>query len=372
MSPHLLYASVARDYDGYVLSFDGSAKTEKHGGHGSCSWILWRLPTWDIVIAASAHLSSTTVNIAEYTGMNNGVKAALNHGVTNLIIVGDTRLAIQQSMGVIACRKETLQVQLMRHKELTTNLNSGYRSIREPSDQDCAQRNKETELKTLNRIPEVLYADEQALADVDLNSQTTARCRRAEPINKGLVDEQPQVMALTRSQARRVRFAEPVTTDVPQRGVVSDVRRHCTPEGKDRRNDDQNIESANEESDDNSEAGTLPVVDGPKLAEREAVRQQPNPVDVQAERLRRIRVAQDEERRWADLKANLRGDIESLSFKRAASASKLADRYVIDKEDLLQYVGKGRKMGDSDEAETRLRLVVPTTMIDEVMQSCHD
>ncbi|GMF66218.1 unnamed protein product [Phytophthora lilii] len=26
MSPHLLYASVARDYDGYVLSFDGSAK----------------------------------------------------------------------------------------------------------------------------------------------------------------------------------------------------------------------------------------------------------------------------------------------------------------------------------------------------------
>ncbi|GMF42787.1 unnamed protein product [Phytophthora lilii] len=98
-------------------------------------------------------------------------------------------------------------------------------------------------------------------------------------------------MALTRSQARRVRFAEPATTDVPQRGVVSDVRRHCTPEGKDRRNDDQNIESANEESDDNSEAGTLPVVDGPKSAEREAVRQQPNPVDVQAERLRRIMVA---------------------------------------------------------------------------------
>ncbi|GMF66220.1 unnamed protein product [Phytophthora lilii] len=132
------------------------------------------------------------------------------------------------------------------------------------------------------------------------------------------------------------------------------------------------MESANEESDDNSEAGTLQVVDGSKPAEREVVRQQPNPVDVQAERLRLIRVAQDEERRWADLKAYLRGDIESLSFKRAASASKLADRIVIDEEDLLQYVSKGRKMGDSDEAETRLRLVVPTTMIDEVMQSCHD
>ncbi|GMF14699.1 unnamed protein product [Phytophthora lilii] len=86
--------------------------------------ILWSLPAWDIVIAASAHLSSTTVNIAEYTGMNNGVKAALDHGVTDLTIVSDSRLAIQQSMGVIACRKATLQVQLMRHKELTTKLNS--------------------------------------------------------------------------------------------------------------------------------------------------------------------------------------------------------------------------------------------------------
>ncbi|GMF32585.1 unnamed protein product [Phytophthora lilii] len=149
-------------------------------------------------------------------------------------------------------------------------------------------------------------------------------------------------MALTRSQARRVRFAEPVTTDVSQHGVVSDVRRHCTPERKDRRNDDQNMESANEESDDNSEAGTLPVVDGSKPAEREVIRQQPHLVDVQAERLPRIRVAQDEERRWIDLKAYLRGDIESLSLKRAASASKLPDRFVIDEERLASIRGHDR------------------------------
>ncbi|GMF17545.1 unnamed protein product [Phytophthora lilii] len=229
MSPHLLYASVARDYNGCVLSFDGSAKTEKHGGHGSCSWILWRRPAWDIVIAASAHLSSTTVNIAENTGTNNGVKAALDHGVTNLIIVGDSRLAIEQSMGVIACQKETLQVQLMRHKELTTKLNSvrylhAVRAYNASADSLATEAlesqvtkivlsgTRKTELTTLKRIPEVLYsADEQALADADLNSQTAARCRRAEPINKGLVDEQPQVMALTRSQARRVKFGEPVT-----------------------------------------------------------------------------------------------------------------------------------------------------------------
>ncbi|GMF55638.1 unnamed protein product [Phytophthora fragariaefolia] len=104
MAPELLYARVPADYDGYVLSFDGSAKTEKNGGYGSCSSILWRLPSWDIEIAASAHVPSTTVNIAEYTGMNNGVVAALQRGVSDLIIVGDSRRAIQQSIGVVACK----------------------------------------------------------------------------------------------------------------------------------------------------------------------------------------------------------------------------------------------------------------------------
>ncbi|GMF54794.1 unnamed protein product [Phytophthora fragariaefolia] len=109
MDPELLYAEVPPGYKGYVLSFHGSTKTTKNGGYGSCSWILWKLPFWDIEIAASAHLPSTTVNIAEYTGMNNGVIAALQRGVSDLIIVGDSRLAIQQSMGVIACRKDALK-----------------------------------------------------------------------------------------------------------------------------------------------------------------------------------------------------------------------------------------------------------------------
>ncbi|KAI9990697.1 hypothetical protein PInf_018254 [Phytophthora infestans] len=131
ISPALLYARIPADFAGCVLSFDGSAKTAKYGGYGSCSWILWRLPNWDIEIAASAYLSSTTVNIAEYTGMNNGVLAAIDRGITDLIIVGDSRLAIQQSMGVIACKKETLQVELARHKDLTKQLNSvRYRHIR--------------------------------------------------------------------------------------------------------------------------------------------------------------------------------------------------------------------------------------------------
>ncbi|OWY90356.1 hypothetical protein PHMEG_00041547 [Phytophthora megakarya] len=124
MDPSLLYAQLPHDYDGLVVSFDGSAKTEKNGGYGSCSWIVWKLPEWHIVIAASAYLEVTTVNMAEYNGMNNGVLAALEHGAEHLVIVGDSRLAIQQSLGVIACRKDSLVALLNRHRELTAKLKS--------------------------------------------------------------------------------------------------------------------------------------------------------------------------------------------------------------------------------------------------------
>ncbi|KAE9341162.1 hypothetical protein PF008_g10767 [Phytophthora fragariae] len=124
LDPHLLYARQPTSYSGHVLSFDGSAKTEKHGGYGSCSWILWKLPEWTIVIAASAYLETTTVNLAEYAGMNNGVSAALGLAITDLVIVEDSRLTIQQSLGVIACRKETLMAQLNHHRELVAKLRS--------------------------------------------------------------------------------------------------------------------------------------------------------------------------------------------------------------------------------------------------------
>ncbi|POM72382.1 LOW QUALITY PROTEIN: Hypothetical protein PHPALM_10905 [Phytophthora palmivora] len=91
-------------YQDFALSFHGSAKTEKHGGYGSCAWILWRLPEWIIVTAASAYLETTpyleatTNQSAEYARMNDGVQAALEHTTEDLVIVGDSRFAIQQSL----------------------------------------------------------------------------------------------------------------------------------------------------------------------------------------------------------------------------------------------------------------------------------
>ncbi|GMF55606.1 unnamed protein product [Phytophthora fragariaefolia] len=212
MAPHLLYTSISRDYDGYVMSFDGSPKTEKHGGHGSCSWILWKLPAWDIVIAASAHLPSTTVYIAEYSGMNNGVKSAIEYGVTNLIIVGDSRLAIQQSMGVIACRKESLQLKLSQHKELTAQLKSrrylhvvrAYNAAADSLATEALEsqvtkvvlcESRKTEFKALNKIPEVLYVDDQALAETNLPAQRMQPISQNETHAESQTVEEPHVTA---------------------------------------------------------------------------------------------------------------------------------------------------------------------------------
>ncbi|OWY91409.1 hypothetical protein PHMEG_00040020 [Phytophthora megakarya] len=195
-------------YCEYVLSFDGSAKTEKNGGYGSCSWILWKLPDWQIVIAASAYLETTTVNMAEYTGMNNGVQAALEFGANDLVIVGDSRLAIQQSLGVIACRKDSLITLLNRHRELTAKLKSirylhvirEYNAVANLLTGEALESkvskvskvvlsdHRKLELKELNRIQEMIY-------DTSADNHRTQ-----DPDTLKSVHEHATIAAITRSQ----------------------------------------------------------------------------------------------------------------------------------------------------------------------------
>ncbi|GMF44516.1 unnamed protein product [Phytophthora fragariaefolia] len=226
MDPELLYARIPTDYGGCVLSFEDLVKTEKNGGYDSRSWNLWRLPSWDIEIATSAHFPSATVNIAECTGMNNGVVTALKRGVSDLIIVGDSRLAIQQSMGVITCKKDALQVELARHKELTKKLNSVrylhvvrlYNSAADSMATEALDAKagrvvlsleRKAEFKALNKIPDMLYTCENS-ADIRRNSATIGK---QSAVNSAERAEEPKVTATTRSQARRVRFKDEGASD---------------------------------------------------------------------------------------------------------------------------------------------------------------
>ena len=56
--------------------------------------------------------------------MNRVTQAALEHKVPDLTFMGDYRLAIQQSMGVIACKKDSLQVRLELQIEYVAQVKS--------------------------------------------------------------------------------------------------------------------------------------------------------------------------------------------------------------------------------------------------------
>ncbi|POM66448.1 Eukaryotic/viral aspartic protease [Phytophthora palmivora] len=150
-----------------------------------------QLAEWTIVTAASACLEATTVNLAEYAGMNNGVQAALEHTTEALVIVGDSRLAIQQSLGVIACRKESLLTQLNRHRELTAKFRSvkylhvvrefnaavdslASETLESKVFKVVSTETRLSELVALNRIQDVIY-EPTAKAEIEDKPSTTLR-----------------------------------------------------------------------------------------------------------------------------------------------------------------------------------------------------
>ncbi|GMF50585.1 unnamed protein product [Phytophthora fragariaefolia] len=356
LDPSLLYARIPIYHDGVVVSCDGSAKTPKFGGYDSCSWIVWRLPDWKIVIAANTYLGTTTVNLAEYTGMNNGVLATLELGADNLIIVGHSRLAIQQSLGVIACRKESLMTMLNRHRELTARLRS-VKYLHVVRDYNAAadslagealeakvskvvlSEERKKELSGLNRIQEVIYessAEEQKVNQpesrnlVQIVNGNTSWPRKT---FADFVQDEPVVISVMtryqkKSRRRRVRFA-----DVRPSGSNEGLAEYDSHPGNSSK-DNEAIQTSPDNS--SEESQTLPTIPNAEDID---------PVAVQNERRRRIAKAQEEEVKWANLKTVLRGNSAKLGYKNST-----------------------RRL----ETEIALRLVVPTTMIQEVLQNCHD
>ncbi|OWZ24539.1 hypothetical protein PHMEG_000430 [Phytophthora megakarya] len=357
LDPSLLYAQLPHDYEEFVVSFDGSAKTEKNGGYGSCSWIVWKLPEWQIVIATSAYLEQTTVNMAEYSGMNHGVIAALEHGAEVLVIVGDSRLAIQQSLGVIACRK-------VREYNVAADSLAGE-ALESKVSKVALNDHRKTELKELNRIQEMIY--EPSSDDIkaeNTSSETFAqiidgKTRRIHAMDSDILlqrntfvdfvhQESTEVSATARSQTKtknkRVHFED----EVPKGTTNTEATEAATED------------SAMQEQRPSAEVRYEPTADDT------------DPVTVQEERRRRITQTQDEELRWSKPKDILRGETTAMIYKEAREAWKWADNFVLSSDKVLYYTGLSRRKVDENSPEMSLRLVVPTTMIQEVLHNCHD
>ncbi|OWZ01381.1 LOW QUALITY PROTEIN: hypothetical protein PHMEG_00027242 [Phytophthora megakarya] len=227
MDPSLLYAQLPHDYDGLVVSFDGSAKTETNGGYRSCSWIVWKLPEGHIVIAASAYLEVTTVNMAEYNGMNNGVLADLEHGAEHLVIVGNPAITRGDRM-----LEDSLVALLNRHRELTAKLKSvrylhvvcEYNAAADSLAGEALESkvakvvlndHRKAELKELNRIQEMIYESSSKKTRVSLNISSKLRKEQQDKFfvsvqsgdiilqSKTFTNFVPRIAAMTRSQVRK-------------------------------------------------------------------------------------------------------------------------------------------------------------------------
>ncbi|POM57503.1 Hypothetical protein PHPALM_37974 [Phytophthora palmivora] len=153
---------------------------------------------------------------------------------------------------------------------------------------------RKAELKTLNRIPEILYTA----------SDSTDDC-----------EEGPKACPITRSQVRP-RTNKPVPANVEDSTQPEATEPDLNSELEIRRRQPaRRIETSGE-----AEFGdTQPSSQGNELelnASRAPIADNIDPAVVQVERRRRIGKVQDEELRWADLKAYLRGELSQLSFRR--------------------------------------------------------
>ncbi|KAE9287255.1 hypothetical protein PR003_g26096, partial [Phytophthora rubi] len=121
-APQISLEMLEADYEGWLLSFDGAAKMSDRRGSAGC--VLWKLPSWDVIEARGFHFGDATVNEAEYHGLIEGAKMALARGISEIVIVGDSRIAIQQAQGLIQCLNPRLQLLLNAFDELRPRFKS--------------------------------------------------------------------------------------------------------------------------------------------------------------------------------------------------------------------------------------------------------
>lgn len=110
------------DYDGLVVSFDGSANLKTNAG--SASFVVWQLPSWTPVYPAGLALTDVTVNKAEYCGLLSGLRHVLALGVTSVVVIGDSRLVIEQCQGTMWANKKNLEDLLGQYTALREKFQS--------------------------------------------------------------------------------------------------------------------------------------------------------------------------------------------------------------------------------------------------------
>ncbi|KAK1944853.1 Ribonuclease HI [Phytophthora citrophthora] len=184
----------------WVVSFDGSARVKRGGG--SFSAIVWKLPEWKLVKAASRYAENLTVNEAEYNGLL--LCFELLEGLTKgrLIICGDSNRVIRQMRGEIDCKAQVLT--LLRQKAPVR--------LREWPDHDLLHVKRAWNASADSLASAALQRESGAAIDQGAYSKDLVTLNRlGEILTSGSEDPTPGISAVT--TRREAREGRPLVLD---------------------------------------------------------------------------------------------------------------------------------------------------------------
>ncbi|POM66018.1 LOW QUALITY PROTEIN: Reverse transcriptase [Phytophthora palmivora] len=168
-----------------VVSFDGSARVKRSGG--AYSGIVWSLPEWTVISAASKYQLDITVNEAEYHGLLLCLDLLSDMDRGRLIICGDSNLVIRQMKGLTLLRQQALERLrswpnhefLHMKRDWNQSADSlASAALRRESGVVIVNEEERQDLMTLNRLDELLIAkNDGARVKIGAVTRSRKKCR---------------------------------------------------------------------------------------------------------------------------------------------------------------------------------------------------
>ncbi|KAJ0409741.1 hypothetical protein ATCC90586_001054 [Pythium insidiosum] len=317
------------EYEGHVITFDGAAKLKTKVG--SASYVLWSLPGWLPVEGRSFQLSGVTVNEAEYEGLLRGLARAGELGIKRVVLVGDSRIAVQQCQGAIRCHESRLQVLLNRfqalerqfelvklvHVKREYNAPADYLASRalQAGDTYIGDDEGRAQLSALNKLPERIMRPAPTI-----NRLKKQRCR-ANMTATALLQTHRASSRARASSKRTKRLHEPARDQ------------HEPAQGN---GDERPAETVTEE------------------------------------RWRRVKRHQENDPACVKIISFLRGDLARLTRHEARDVAKLADCYALDDNGLLRFIGSLNRRTSNSARLNVARLVIPASLHKDMLHAAHD
>ncbi|KAE9313831.1 hypothetical protein PR003_g19398 [Phytophthora rubi] len=330
------------DFAGYVLSFDGAAKTSTR--QGSCGCIIWELPGWNILAAHGFILEDVTVNDAEYYGLLKGLTLASEREIQDLVVVGDSRIVIQQVQGLINCNQPNLQrrlseVGMLKEKFTSMRLVHVKREYNQAADYLTS--------KTLALGTSWQTEDPEELKHLVQVSKIHEKLKHLVQVSK-IHEKLMKPLVIVDENTQDVSPQESTPVETP-----TDIR------------------PGPESAPLSTAARIMVAVTRSRTQEQPEQGEPMGPLEYQAERWRRIKAYQECDDQLMEIKKFLKGDLDSFSRGQIRRISKQAELYALDVRDVLYRLSRSTKDRPRDMSD-ELRLVVPESLRPDLLHYTHE